>query len=997
MRIVIDLQAAQSPGSRIRGIGRYSLALAEAMAEHAGDHDVWIALNHAVPDVIDNLRARFARIIPEDRVVVWESLPGTAAIDPANTPVRKIAERFRDRFLAGLAPDVVHTTSLFEGLTDEIVTSVPALMKGAIQAVSLYDLIPYVRRQVYLQDAGARAWYLEKLGHLSRARLLLAISEHTRQEAIEHLAIDPARIVNISAGLSSEFRILEKSERDAIEPLVRARYGLVGRFVIYTGGFDARKNIDGLIRAFALMPKAVRAGVQLVIVGHGPDPEIQRLIDISGQVGLDASEVVFTGYVSDEHLRALYNLCELHVFPSFHEGFGLPVLEAMACGAAVIGANATSLPEVIGLDEALFDPNSVQEMSDLIARCLSEPARRGRLRTHAALQVTRFSWEDSAKRALSAMERAHAGLNRAKSAIADAPAEAGVRIVEAASEACALLKDEHTFERIKLPLARAIALNEGAGANRQLFVDVTVLARVDIGTGIQRVVRNILRQLMANPPQGYDVRPVRFVHGLGYFHAHAFTARLAQVEPMEVDDCPIDPFPGDVLLGLDLIAHVVPGERPYFEWLRRRGVALWFVVYDLLPVLHPAYFEDVVKAAFPSWYAALGELASGLACISCAVADELRDWYDQIQPQRQAPLPIGYFHLGADLDKTTQGALSPPVRSEASVPTFLMVGTVEPRKSHALVLDAFDGLWERNLDVRLVIVGKAGWLVGDLLSRLRNHKHAGSRLIWHESASDELLNECYANASALIMASEAEGFGLPLIEAAQHGVPLIARDLPVFREVAGEGAAYFDSPDGAALASFLIHWLEQWRSNLHPHPDKVKWITWAQSAEQLLQVVLGKAATMYWQPGMQYRITAVDPRISSSNGRLEQGKMVPDGTAGYLLYGPYCRIVKGQYDVKVVVEVPSSGRTHAILDMVAFDTHETLHHVELAKCRPASGKMAVEFRLESERDLEAFQVRLYVPDEDYTAFVSCTLTPAKAEADGSAVTYKTEHKDAIDL
>jgi glycosyltransferase involved in cell wall biosynthesis len=164
-----------------------------------------------------------------------------------------------------------------------------------------------------------------------------------------------------------------------------------------------------------------------------------------------------------------------------------------------------------------------------------------------------------------------------------------------------------------------------------------------------------------------------------------------------------------------------------------------------------------------------------------------------------------------------------------------MVGTVEPRKGHADALDAFDMLWKEGLDVNLVIVGKKGWMVNALARRLRTYGAHEPRLLWLENASDEYLEHLYAAAVALIAASHGEGFGLPLIEAARHKLPVIARDLPVFREVAGEHAYYFDD-----LASALKNWLTLFRQGRHPAPDDMPWCTWKESARRLWRLTTGE-------------------------------------------------------------------------------------------------------------------------------------------------------------
>jgi glycosyltransferase involved in cell wall biosynthesis len=174
----------------------------------------------------------------------------------------------------------------------------------------------------------------------------------------------------------------------------------------------------------------------------------------------------------------------------------------------------------------------------------------------------------------------------------------------------------------------------------------------------------------------------------------------------------------------------------------------------------------------------------------------------------------------------------------AARPAFLMVGTLEPRKAHVQALAAFDLLWQGGADVTLVIVGKEGWLAGPLAAALRAHPQLGKKLFWLQGISDQMLTAVYGRAAALLAASVGEGFGLPLIEAAQHGLPVIARNLPVFREVAGAHAFYFDGTAPAQLAAALEDWLQLFRQGLAPQSAAMPWLTWSQSAHQLADVIV---------------------------------------------------------------------------------------------------------------------------------------------------------------
>jgi glycosyltransferase involved in cell wall biosynthesis len=405
MRIVLDLQGAQSE-SRFRGIGRYSLALAQAIAREAGRHELWLVLNGRFPDSIEPLRASFAELIPPERIRVFE-LPGPVAeLNIANTWRMQAAELLREKFLADLHPDVVHLSTLFEGLSDDIVSSVGRLDPNAPTAVTLYDLIPMLKPDSYLIEPAVKRFYLRRAQSLKRADLLLAISESSRREAIEALDISPERIATIGAGLPESFQKVTGASEGQVD--LMARYGLNRPFVLCTGGDEPRKNMEGLIAAFSLLPKEVRTAHQLVIVCKLSEHGRRQLARVASGNGLKREEVLCPGYIPDEDLSLLYATCAVFVFPSFHEGFGLPVLEAMACGAPVIGSNCTSIPEIIDRDDALFDPKEPRDIARGIAQVLSNAELRQDLKAWGVKRAKEFTWKVSARKAICAFEGLHA-------------------------------------------------------------------------------------------------------------------------------------------------------------------------------------------------------------------------------------------------------------------------------------------------------------------------------------------------------------------------------------------------------------------------------------------------------------------------------------------------------------------------------------------------------------------------------------------------------------
>ena len=399
MKIVVDLQGAQSD-SRYRGIGRYCLALVQALVRNAGEHDIWLVMNGALGD-LETLQRAFDGLLPRSRMAVFDAPLPVAEKAPQEGARCRAAELLREYFIAQMRPDAVLVTSLFEGWVDDAVTSVGRFVPGTRTAVVLYDLIPLLSPAVYLPTPAQQQYYARKIDSLRRAGLLLAISEHARREALDTLVLDEARVMAVSTAVDGRFCPGSGADSAQLRQL-----GIVRPFVMYApGGMDARKNLPGLIAAFAQLAPAVRARHQLVIVSKIDAVQRAELQRCAARHGLAADALVLSGYVDDDLLIGLYRACTLFVFPSLHEGFGLPALEAMACGAAVIGANNSSIPEVIGLDEALFDATDPAAIAGAMGRALADPALLARLRENGRRQAPRFSWDHTAQRCLRALER----------------------------------------------------------------------------------------------------------------------------------------------------------------------------------------------------------------------------------------------------------------------------------------------------------------------------------------------------------------------------------------------------------------------------------------------------------------------------------------------------------------------------------------------------------------------------------------------------------------
>lgn len=384
MRIGIDVTC----WSNNRGFGRYLRELLGALAR-VPQHDEFIlfADQQTVPRVI----------VPPGwllRVAGTREAPTRAAAADSR---RSLGDMWTLRRLVASEPlDLMFFPAVYSYFP--VAGRVPCLVTfHDVIAETLPHLIFKSRRSRWFWNAKCRL-------ALARATRVLTVSEASKRGLMEHFGLAADRIRVMPEAASDAFRPADRDDPAHREALARHGVTIGERFLLYVGGISPHKNIDTLLNGFArIADTAARQDVRLVIVGDYKGDSFRTchedLASQAARLGI-TQRVLFTGFVSDDDLRHLYAACQAFVFPSYLEGFGLPAVEAMACGAAVVASDRGSLPEVLDGAGAMFDPHDADALATALARLLDDPAWRDELRSRSLRRAADFSWDASARRAI---------------------------------------------------------------------------------------------------------------------------------------------------------------------------------------------------------------------------------------------------------------------------------------------------------------------------------------------------------------------------------------------------------------------------------------------------------------------------------------------------------------------------------------------------------------------------------------------------------------------
>ena len=766
VRILIDMQACQTE-SRYRGIGRYTTALVEAMVEQRGSDEIHVLLNSAFPENLSFVRKRYYDLVGVNNVHVFDALPQSGSNDPKNGWRNDASALLREVYIEYIAPDVIFCPSFFEGFLDDAILTV-ARFSSIPVIVTLHDLIPLIYKQNYLQGNMAfQEGYLSKLEEIKQCSGLLTISESASSEAEELLGFSRDLLVNTSEAADSKFckTAFSKTEKQHL----LKKFSLKQPYVFYTGGTDFRKNLPRLIEAFSSLPAELLDRHQLVFAGSMPEADRLTLMHLAQKYGVDKNTKII-GYVSDEDLISLYNMAEAFVFPSLHEGFGLPALEAMQCGTPVIASNTSSIPEVVEMDEALFDPTSVKNIAEKIERVLTDKAFKNRLVTFGNKQAMKFSWEISARKALE-----------------------GIR----------------GFVHYKKPLRHQwpVMMDIYDDLDERLIEAVVMLPGTKYGPTKEDLMR--FSQAMANNRLSAEskIRPTEFrelvswrmegpfdsSYSLALVNrelAHALEADGHEVSLMSSEG------DGDFLPD-EIFLNANPDLKAMYDRALSQNMGQpTLISRNMYPprvtdmrgkanALHNYAWEET---GFPARdVAAFNESLQFMTVTSQHVK--------KIMIDNGVSIPIEVVGNGVDHWNRITADKNYSIQNARH--RFLHVSSCFPRKGVDVLLESYGEAFTSDDDVLLVIKTFANPhnRVEPELQEVRSrHPKYPSVLIIMDDISDEQLKALYQQCDTLVAPSRAEGFGLPIAEAMLSGLDIIT--------TGWSGQLDFCSPQNAKLIDF---------------------------------------------------------------------------------------------------------------------------------------------------------------------------------------------------
>ena len=747
MNILIDLQGLQRDGNRERGIGRYCLELTKALINCYPENEYILFTNPALYD----LRSDFFDELHNKKLNLnYFECPIVGNINEIYVGRYSklwFATQLRSYALSIINCDIVLITSFFDGFRDNTLVSIDSDYELPPIVSIIYDLIPLIHSDQYLDsDPEFKLFYLNKIKEIKRLDGLLAISQSSLTEASKYLDIKPEFISNISSACN------EKKFSSLLSNSNFYRNDL-GKFLLYCGATDPRKNLYRLIEAYALLPLGLIFKHKLVLTGPYTEEEIFLIKEWTINFGLPPEYVVLLGYVTDAELAHLYRTCYLFIFPSLHEGFGLPVLEAMNCGAPVITSNLTSLPEIVGNQNFLFDPYDPKDISNLIYKSLTNNDFYQSICSNSNERKKYFSWSHTSRLTIEALKK-----------IID---NKSTTLKKSDYYISSLINDQYNILVKKILNSPLNKLKSNSNLHYlKLFSSAIAL----INKQTKRI--ELFRQAKHEKQFTWRIEgPFDTSYSLAILNRNYALAmhNLGQNVLLHSTEGPGDYDPDPIFLERNKIIHnlynkSIESNEEFLICTRNLYPPRVHDSNGTINLLHAYGWEE---SNFPySWIQKFNTYLSGMTVMSSEVRKILID--------NGVKIPISVCGLG--VDHIDQLEASTPFYLDTKKFTFLHISSCFPRKGIECLLLSYFQSFEAKDDVILVIktFKNPHNNIQDILNNLKKaNPNSPEVLIIEKELSPSEIKSLYLSSNALVAPSHGEGFNLTVAEAMRLGIPVI--------------------------------------------------------------------------------------------------------------------------------------------------------------------------------------------------------------------------------
>lgn len=717
----------------------------------------------------------------------------------------------------------------------------------------------------------------------------IADSEYNKNELIDMGYTCPIYVLPIII----PFKDYEKEP----EPVIIKRYGQ-GDYIniLFVGRIVPNKKIENVIRVFAWYNKHINSKSRLFLVGDDKviDSYTSRLKRYIKRLGLTGN-IYFSGHIPFNHILGYYRVADVFLCMSEHEGFCVPLAEAMKFSVPIVSYAAAAVPETLNGAGIILKTDDITIAARMLDVVIKDSNLNQLLLRAEENRLNDFAYNNIRNEFLYIVDSLRKNI-KYKTPVKNSSignSDSILNYIDKKYYFTPDFNDIPQFEDISVKPTFLELFSEGVGFKKlikilllkpvyqqvykvsptcavyirnsikniyrlltvnffnafkgiknkpktilrrttpNVLVDTTYTTDNDLGTGIQRVVNNIFKNLenIRN-----DVLSFRIDCGVGTTN-FLYTARIHGM----LSDKPEERIVfinGDKLLLLDSSWEFYKDFTKVLDSAAKSSTGSFAIIYDLFPIQYPELFDShSFISIFRNWHNMVLKKTDAVLCISQTTADVVIKYYSNANIKRNRSLNVFYFHMGSNIPAGNMFARESICRFIKRKTTFLMVGTLEPRKGHMVVLQAFEKLIkDYKQDCQLFIIGHDGWNNNDIRQKLEIPELKDS-VLWIQDGCDEELRWAYANSSALIAASKDEGFGLPLVEAAHFGLPIICSDIPIFREVTQGNADYFKAMDADDLARCMSKWLQ---TEKHPDSSNIRIYTWQESAQEILDIIDGK-------------------------------------------------------------------------------------------------------------------------------------------------------------